>query len=172
MPLDFSKLAPASVRDQLTADALEAAELELQLPDDVDRGPSREYGASDELDELVPAVSVAGNRPGKVRRDHRATARVAAELVLPRSGTQRARVLLAIAAAAGDGLTDEEGATLLDMSPNTWRPRRVELVEHGWVEPSPLTRITELGRDATVWTLTEAGWSWWNGEPARTKAAA
>lgn len=49
------------------------------------------------------------------------------------------------------GATDEELQDLLQMNPNTERPRRVELVRMGLVRDSGLTRTTRSGRKATVW---------------------
>lgn len=51
------------------------------------------------------------------------------------------------------GLTDEEGAELLGMSLNTYRPRRIELVELGAVIDTTQTRKTRAGRQATVWDI-------------------
>jgi predicted ArsR family transcriptional regulator len=102
----------------------------------------------EQLDLLAPAV--------KVRRDAASTSAAAAERHRPRSGTARHRVLHALATAR-DGATDEEVAAHLRMSPNTERPRRVELVEAGWVEATERTRPTVCGAAAVVWTVTPAG---------------
>lgn len=51
------------------------------------------------------------------------------------------------------GLTDEEGAELLGMGLNTYRPRRIELVEIGAVIDTGQTRKTRAGRQATVWDV-------------------
>jgi hypothetical protein len=50
-----------------------------------------------------------------------------------------------------EGATDEEIQLGLPMRPSTQRPRRIELVELGLVEPSPLFRKTTSGRNARVW---------------------
>lgn len=52
---------------------------------------------------------------------------------------------------ATDGLTDEEGIALTSLSPSSYRPRRVELVEAGLVVDSGLTRPSLSGRQMTVW---------------------
>lgn len=52
---------------------------------------------------------------------------------------------------ATDGLTDEEGIALTNLSPSSYRPRRVELVEAGLVVDSGLTRPSLSGRQMTVW---------------------
>jgi hypothetical protein len=92
------------------------------------------------------------------RHDARPTA-AAAVGVLPRSGTQRARVLEAIRQAPA-GLTDQEIATTLGLAENSVRPRRLELsdpprdlprliVDSGW------RRQTSAGKQAVVWIALE-----------------
>ena len=73
----------------------------------------------------------------------------------PSSGTWRRLVLNVIAAADPYGATDEEMQTHLHLNPSTQRPRRVELVEMGWIEDSGRRRATRSGRAAVVWTLTD-----------------
>lgn len=90
------------------------------------------------------------NAPGLARHDHPATSREAAWRVTPRTGTQRRRVLDAI---ANRPSTDEELQQGLRMSGNTERPRRVELVAGGWICDSGLRRRTADGGEAIVWTL-------------------
>lgn len=85
---------------------------------------------------------------GKVRHDHPDTARAAALAVAPRTGTQRRRVLERIAARPS---TDDEIQRALNMNGNTERPRRVELVDGGWVRDSGLRR-----KGAIVWELARA----------------
>lgn len=48
------------------------------------------------------------------------------------------------------GCTDEEGDAALALGGNTYRPRRVELVEKGWIEDSGTKRPAASGRMATV----------------------
>jgi hypothetical protein len=52
-----------------------------------------------------------------------------------------------------DGLTDEEGQELLEMEGNTYRPRRIKLVERGLVVDAKFTRKGSSGRAATVWMV-------------------
>lgn len=85
---------------------------------------------------------------------HPATSFAAAAKVLGRTGTARHRVLLALAAS---GRTDEELQCHLGMSPNTERPRRVELVRHGYVADSGLRRASASGTRSIVWAPTDAG---------------
>lgn len=84
------------------------------------------------------------------------TERAAAILTMPRTGTARIKVLAAIAGAS-DGYTDDELQVALAMNPSTQRPRRVELVEQGWIEDSGRRRKTRGGSQAVVWVLTEPG---------------
>ena len=86
---------------------------------------------------------------GPFQRDSE-TSRHAAIANYPRSGTQRARVLLLIAQGPH---TDNELVDLTGLSPSSVRPRRVELVEAGLVEDSGQRR-----RGSTVWATTLAGW--------------
>lgn len=95
----------------------------------------------------------ATDTPGLVRTDAATTSRKAAEAVWPTSGTKRAAVLAEITRAGSAGATDEEISAALEMSPNTERPRRVELVRSGWVVDSGKVRPTGSGCDSTVWIV-------------------
>lgn len=97
------------------------------------------------------------NLTGKVRRDHPDTSRLAARLIAPKSGTKRQQVLAAIATAEPGGITDEGIQRVLGMNPSTERPRRVELVEEGWVTDSG-ERVREKERASMIlWVLTDQG---------------
>ena len=52
------------------------------------------------------------------------------------------------------GATDEEATEALALRPNTYRPRRVELMEQGYVKDSGQRRHTASGRSAVVWIAT------------------
>lgn len=95
------------------------------------------------------------------RHDARDTSRAAAALVLPRSTTKRWHVLSAIALSGEAGATDEEIQNRLGMAPNTCRPRRVELLDTGWIEDSQIRRPTSTGSPAVAWILTERGAARW-----------
>jgi hypothetical protein len=88
---------------------------------------------------------------GKVGSDHPSTSMLAAQRILPASGTQRQNVLDELLAIFPDGMTDEEIQDELAMNANAQRPRRLELVEQGWVEDSGKRRKTVSGLDAIVW---------------------
>lgn len=85
------------------------------------------------------------------------TQRDAAILVYPRTGTARARVLRLITAAGESGVTDEEGTAALGMLMNTYRPRRNELLNDGWIVDSSVRRRTAAsGAWAVAWVLSPA----------------
>lgn len=77
------------------------------------------------------------------------TSRSAAQAIRPDTSRLRIKVLAAIV--TGGGLTDEEGIDATGLSPSTYRPRRIELVETGRVQDSGETRLTRSGRKAVVW---------------------
>lgn len=78
-----------------------------------------------------------------------ATSRAAAAQALPKSGTNRARILDYITKAGG--ATDEELELALNLSGNTVRPCRVSLVQDGWVVDSGKRRPVRSGNDAIIW---------------------
>ena len=119
------------------------------------------------------------NTLGKFQRptDAAETQRTAAVLAYPTTGTWRRKVLDAITNSGNYGrnyilygstgipetfrngqvsnphygMTDEEIQDALRMNPSTQRPRRVELVEGGWIVDSQRRRRTRARRDAVVW---------------------
>lgn len=76
---------------------------------------------------------------------HSATSRAAANRVRPNVGTKERRVHDAFDGRQ-HGLTDKEGHKLVGMDENTYRPRRVKLVEKGLV-----VCTTESRDRCTVW---------------------
>jgi hypothetical protein len=112
----------------------------------------------------VAAGSPDANGTGRSRVGARDTSRRAALAVLPASGRQRRRVLDAVAAVSRNpslvGLTDLQIAQATGLRDNSVRPRRVELVDGGWLEPATdgegrtVTR-EHYGREHTVWILTQ-----------------
>lgn len=67
----------------------------------------------------------------------------------------RRRVLEAIRAAGAIGLTPDEAAAQLELTPFTTRPRFSELREKGLIEDSGLRRANASGRKAIVWWAAE-----------------
>lgn len=90
----------------------------------------------------------------KVREDARPTSREAAAKVAPGVTTQRGRVLRVLVDAADQGATDEQISERLGMALNTVRPRRLELVEQGYVIDSGDTAPTASGSSAVLWIAT------------------
>lgn len=87
---------------------------------------------------------------------HSATSRRAAIDAYPRTGTQRHRVLEFIRGRGDDGATDDEIQVALNLNPSSERPRRIELVEGGYVrakvvDGAAVERLTRWGSDAQVW---------------------
>lgn len=91
----------------------------------------------------------------KLRHDAQVTSRLAALKATPRSGTTRRNVLLAIIEARPGGLCDDEIAHAVHLSPNTVRPRRLELVEGGWLVAGNREAVTDYGNKAIAWVPTE-----------------
>lgn len=89
------------------------------------------------------------------------TSAVAAQRIAGHAGTQRGRILDLIAAQGPHGLTDDEGEAALGIRPQSYTPRRGELVALGLVVDSGVRRSTESGRPAAVWVAAE------HGRPAR-----
>jgi hypothetical protein len=112
----------------------------------------------------VARVSPSASGAGLARLDGRATAKLAALQALPASGRRRRQVLDAVAQVARDpklvGLTDLQIAQATGLRDNSVRPRRVELVDGGWLESATgsdgkvVTR-EHYGREHTVWVLTQ-----------------
>lgn len=108
----------------------------------------------------VSSSHPGSNGPGAARSDASRTSKAAAVAAEPRSGTNRRAVLDAVTAVARDprtvGLTDVEIQRATGLNPNSARPRRVELVEGGWLMDSGVTR-EHFGREHIVWVLTDKG---------------
>ena len=83
---------------------------------------------------------------------HSGTSREAASAIKGKSARLRQQVLDEL---RRNPATDEELANVLNLSGNTARPRRVELVEIGIVEDSGQRRKTASGRSAVVWRVKE-----------------
>lgn len=96
------------------------------------------------------------DRPvAQVGRDHPATAKAAASAALPRSGSDRRRVLDLLAAVGALGATDDELEVALGLPHQTASARRNGLVADGWVVDSGEKRNTRGGHPAVVWITRE-----------------
>lgn len=107
------------------------------------------------LDELPPALSdPEAPAPGRLHRGAGETERAAALAAMPKTGTQRRRVLEAFVFAPS-GLTDHELAGRTGLYLYSAAPRRTELVHGGWLRDSGRRRPTPSGTPAVVWVLTD-----------------
>jgi hypothetical protein len=115
------------------------------------------------LDEAMIEIELSdptANTPGAAPAVPTDTQDAARWAIMPKTGTQRARVLTELSDVYRDGaygLTDEEIAHRTGLSPSSVRPRRGELVAGGWIRDSGERRQTVAGMDAIVWVLTPEG---------------
>lgn len=79
------------------------------------------------------------------------TSEVAASRIAGHAKDLRARVLAFIVGQGPHGATDDEGEAALGIKPQTYTPRRGELVALGLVVDSGRQRATASGRPAAVW---------------------
>jgi hypothetical protein len=84
------------------------------------------------------------------------TSREAAQAIAPKFGRMTSAVLTLIARYE-DGLTDEEGQSLIGMEGNSYRPCRVTLADKGFVHDTNIRRMTKSRKKAAVWGVTQAG---------------
>ena len=78
----------------------------------------------------------------------------------------------AIVKASAHGLTDDAGEALLRIKPQTYTPRRGELVRLGLVVDSGERRLTSSGRPVAVWIDARLAHSTPKMAPAASRAAA
>ncbi len=84
-----------------------------------------------------------------------ATSKAAAKAIEPHINEQH-RLLLGYYRFYGrDGVTDQEMSEATKLDGSTVRPRRIELVDKGFVIDSGRTRATKTGRQATVYVAKE-----------------
>ena len=83
------------------------------------------------------------------------TSLAAAEAIKPSAAFLREKVRAHIQSCGSHGSTDNEGIIETGIQGSTWRPRRVELVEKGWVVDSGGKRKSASGRNCVVWRATE-----------------
>lgn len=102
-------------------------------------------------------LAATANRIGP-SQSHSATSKNAAIDNYPRSGSQRHRVLVAIATAGERGKTRDELEIELQLPGSSVRPRVVELESGDFITAHPeKTRTTQNGSEARVLVLTERG---------------
>ena len=83
------------------------------------------------------------------------TSDVAAARIALHTPKQRERIYQAIHAAGEHGLTDDEGEEQLGIIPQSYTPRRRELLVMGVVRDSGNRRMTRNGRSAAVWVAVD-----------------
>lgn len=88
---------------------------------------------------------------------HSATSRESAAAAAPKFSERMVSLLGMIAMRKDYGVTDEEGQATMSVDGNSYRPMRVTLYKHGYIEDSGMTRKTKAGRNAVAWRVTEAG---------------
>jgi hypothetical protein len=120
--------------------------------------PAKADAVLDQLDDVraEPLPDPDRDTEGIAHRDAHPTERRAAQMVTPRTGSQRRLVLDAIGFST-DGLTDEEVAMFPGVADTAHRTRRNELVRDGWVQDSGRVRATQSGSPSIVWELTPRG---------------
>lgn len=104
------------------------------------------------LDQLPTQNTVGQHHSGA-----RATEVEAAEMVMPRTGTQRLAVLDLIATTGDLGISDADIARRTGIYLYSAAPRRVELLRMGWIEDAGTVSATGRGGNGTRWRLTEIG---------------
>lgn len=107
-------------------------------------------------DETVRAAYAFGIGPA-ARHTDPPTSHQAAALAALRAGSQRTRVLRALAWADQDGLTDFELADAIGSRQTSCGVRRSELVKLGLVMDSERHRKAPSGANAIVWICTPHG---------------
>lgn len=96
--------------------------------------------------------------PGATRANDPDVSRRAARDVKPRTGTQRGKILSAIAAKGDHGATSEEAADASGVSfSRSSGPRIAELLRDGYIRDTGRTRPGSLGSDQRVLVATEKG---------------
>jgi hypothetical protein len=99
--------------------------------------------------QLPGQLPLFGPAPGLVGRAHPDTSHLAAAEIEPKSGTLR-RLVLDYVTSRPDGATDLDIQRDLHLDGNTERPRRVELVDAGWLADSGERRL-QAGRWRIIW---------------------
>ena len=96
-------------------------------------------------------TAAAALTPPARRNAPQGTSDVAAGRIAGYAKDLRARVLAFIVEQGPHGATDDEGEAVLGIKPQTYTPRRGELVALGLVVDSGRRRNTASGRPAAVW---------------------
>lgn len=90
-------------------------------------------------------------------RDHPQTSFDAAGRALPKSGTQRRAVYQYIVWSGWHGVSDDDLAEGLSLSPNSVRPRRKELQQAGLIVDSGRRARNRGGNPVILWVTADLG---------------
>lgn len=85
---------------------------------------------------------------------HSETSRASAAAVAPKFSQRMHQLLTRFAIQA---MTDLEGQRQTQTPGDSYRPMRVRLTQLGYLEDSGNTALTDSGRKAVIWQITEAG---------------
>lgn len=122
-------------------------------PDPGDDAAPLAGGAGVEGIKLSPdsIARLASLMPPARRNAPKGTSHVAASRIAGHTGSLRSLILLHLTTCGEHGATDDEGEVALDIRPQTYTPRRGELVRLGLVVDSGRRRLTLTRRPAAVW---------------------
>jgi hypothetical protein len=107
--------------------------------------------------ERAMQIAIDFNAAYPPHQRHSATSRASALAAAPKFSERMLSLLAMIAMRRDVGVTDEEGQANMELDGNSYRPMRVTLYKHGYIEDSGVTRKTKSGRSAVVWRVTESG---------------
>lgn len=93
--------------------------------------------------------------PGMVQKGARQTSVDAANYITLTRGTLRARIMQILLDTGGQ--TDDELEVLLEVSYNSFGPRRRDLINAGLIRAGSGTRVSRRGRSQTIWVPTLRG---------------
>lgn len=85
---------------------------------------------------------------------HSETSRASARAVAPKFNERMRQLLTRFAI---QGMTDWEGQMRTMIPGDSYRPLRIRLTQLGYLEDSGNTAVTDSGRKAVIWQITEAG---------------
>jgi hypothetical protein len=88
---------------------------------------------------------------------HSATSRASAAQAAPRFNQRTLILLKSFRDRCPNGATDEEGQTINGLEGNSYRPMRVTLYRHGYINDSNERRTLKSGRKGAVWKITATG---------------
>ena len=88
---------------------------------------------------------------------HSDTSRASAAAVSIKFNARILSVLARFRTAWPRGLSDEQGQIQMGIDGNSYRPIRVALYKHGYIEDSGDRQTLKSGRKGTIWKITQSG---------------